>query len=387
MQGTMKSASDMDSSLEKLQRHMSWLQRDPGNATLYRQCVDAATALQRQDLLLEIANRALEQRPDDPAERFDRANAYIGLRDYRTALATLAEIPTASSEQRDAITANRALCHYCLGEFAEALPHLTSEYERGQRTAPLLFMLVRSHHHLGQLEEAVTIAKQNPAPAGNDAALAGAYALLFMDAEDVGAAARWAATALRLDPRSVDGAITEGTLAIMRLQTDRARQLFDTALESSPQAARAWIGLGTLSMLQQDLRGAESSFERGLQTMPQFVGGWHMLGWSQLMHQNLPAAERSFNQALALDRNFGETHGALAVVDAMKGDASSAQQRLNIARRLDPQCASAQLAAALLEDPTLQGARSQEIIQQTLVGIGGQNQSALSKLLVRQRRH
>lgn len=387
MQGTTNSAGNMDTSLEKLQRHMSWLQRDPTNTTLYRQCVDAATALQRHDLLLEIANQALEQRPDDPAVRFDRANAYIGLRDYRAALATLVEIPAASGEQRDAITANLALCHYCLNEFAAALPYLTSEYERGQRTAPILLMLVRSHHHLGQMDEAVAIAKQNPAPAGNDAALAGAYALVFMDAEDVGSAARWAATALRLDPRSVDGAITEGTLAIMRLQTDRARQLFDTALETSPQAARAWIGLGTLSMLQQDLRGAESNFERGLQSMPQFVGGWHMLGWSQLMQQNLSAAERSFNEAMTLDRNFGETHGALAVVDAMKGDANSARQRLNVARRLDPQCASAQLAAALLEDSSLKGARSQEIIQQALVGIGGQNQSALSKLLVKQRKH
>ena len=63
----------------------------------------------------------------------------------------------------------------------------------------MLFMLVRSHHYLGQLDEGVTLSKQNPEPASGDAALAGAYALLFMDADDAGSAARWAATALRLD--------------------------------------------------------------------------------------------------------------------------------------------------------------------------------------------
>lgn len=387
MQAPHEIVSNTDPTLDKLQRHLSWLRRDPSNAPLYRQCADMATQLRRHDLLLESAELALTVRPAEPALCFDRANAYIGLGNYRAALAALADVPVATNDQQSAITANLGLCHYCLGEFSAALPHLMSEYQRGQRTASLLFMLVRSHHHLGQMDEAVTLAKENPEPATHDAALAGAYALLFLDAEDAGAASRWAATALRLDRRSVDGGITEATLAILRLQTDRAEQLFNQVLDVAPDAARAWIGLGTLAMLQQDLARAESQFERGLQSMPQFIGAWHMLGWSQLMQQKLQAAETSFQHAMDLDRNFAETHGALATLDAMRGDAGSAQQRLNVARRLDPQCASAQFAAALLEDPTLQGARSREIIQQTLLAIGGRNTSALSRLLLKQPKH
>lgn len=387
MQAPNDLVSPTDSLLEKLQRHLSWLRRDPANPTLYRQCADLATQLRRHDLLLESAELALAMRAEDSALRFDRANAYIGLGNYRAALAALAEVPAATSDQQNAITANLGLCHYCLGEFSEALPHLMSEYQRGERKAALLFMLVRSHHYLGQMDEGAALAKQNPEPATHDASLAGAYALLFMDAEDAGSAARWAATALRLDPRSIDGGITEATLAILRLQTARAEQLFNNVLEVAPDAPRAWIGLGTLAMLQQELVRAESHFERGLQTMPQFIGGWHMLGWSQLMQQKLQAAEKSFQQAMELDRNFAETHGALATLDAMRGDAASAQQRLNVALRLDPQCASAQLAAALLEDRTLQGARSRDIIQKTLLGIGDRNSSALSRLLMKHTKH
>lgn len=381
-----KVSSAMDSSIEKLQQRMAWLGRDPGNASLYRQCADAASTLRRFDLLLQIADTALAHNPGDPALRFDRANAQIGLRDYRSALATLAGLPAASTEQQHAIEANRSLCHYCLGEYAQALPHLASEYERGQRAPRLLFMLVRANHALGQLDEAVAIATANAEPAAQDASLAGAYALLFLDAEDADAASRWAATALRLDPRSIDGNVTEATLAIMRMQTDRAQRLFNAALEVAPETARAWIGLGTLSMLQQNLPQAESHLERGLKLMPQYVGGWHMLAWSQLMRRDLKAAEQSFNQALALDRNFAETHGALAALDVMKGDPTSARHRLAIAKRLDPQCMSAQFAAALLEDPTLQGASSQQIIQQALLGITSQNQSALAKVLLKRPR-
>lgn len=383
MQATRKVSNDMEAALARLQQYSAWLQRDPGNASLYRQCADAARELQRYDLMLEIVDAALARDPGNAALRFDRATAQIGLRDFRSALATLADVPTASEEQQQALDANRALCHFMLGEHAQALPHLVSDYERGHRTPQSLFMLVRAHHFLGQLSEAVAIANANAEAAAQDARLAGAYALLFLDAEDAGAASRWAATALRLDPRSIDGNVTDGTLSIMRLQTDRAERLFKTALEAGPETARAWIGLGTLAMLQKDLPQAETHFERGLKTLPGYVGGWHMLGWSQLLRKDLQAAEQSFNRALALDRNFSETHGGLAAIDALNGKVESARQRLEIATRLDPQCMSAQFAAAVLADPTLRGAGAQEILQQALLGLGAQHHSALGKLLLK----
>lgn len=135
-------------------------------------------------------------------------------------------------------------------------------------------------------------------------------------------------------------------------------------------------------MLQQDLQQAASHFQRALQSMPDYVGGWHMLGWAQMMQRDLDASERSLNHALTLDRNFAETHGTLAALDAMKGDIASARQRLTIAQRLDPSSFSTQFAAALLEDPTLKNTQSQHIIQATLLKLAGQNGSALGKLLM-----
>ncbi|MFC4312707.1 tetratricopeptide repeat protein [Steroidobacter flavus] len=382
MQASTPVSSNMESPVEKLQQRLGWLRRDPDNASLYRQCADAALALRQYDVLLEIADQALSRDPDNASARFDRANARIGRREYREALSALAEIQPVTPEQSAAIDSNRAVCHYCLGEYEQALPLLMDQYRQGQRSAALLLMAVRANHHLSNLDEAAAIANANPQAAGSDAALAGAYALMFLDTGDAGSAARWSATALRLDARSIDGAITDGTLAVMRLQLDRAQRQFNSVLELAPETGRAWIGLGTLAMLQQDLRQAASHFERGLQSMPGYVGGWHMLGWAQLMQQDLEAAERSLNHALSLDRNFAETHGTLAALDALKGNVDSAKHRLELARRLDPDSFSMQFAAALLEDPSLKSSSAQQIMQQTLLKIRGQGDSALAKLLV-----
>src|SRR5262245_65632360 len=50
-----------------------------------------------------------------------------------------------------------------------------------------------------------------------------------------------------------------------------------------------------------------------------------------------------------LDRTFGETHGALAVIEILRGAGNRAQRRADIALRLDPQTLSGQLAKVLLE--------------------------------------
>lgn len=379
-------STTMDSPLEKLHKRIDWLRHDPDNAGLYRECANLALSLKQFDVLLELVTQALARNPNDPTLLFDRANAEMGQRDYRAALATLAGIEPTSDEQTSAIASNQAVCHYCLNEFEQALPLLLGEYQRGQRGADWLFMLVRASHHVGELDEAMVIAKENAEAGNQNARLAGAYALMFLDAGDAGAAARWSATALRLDPQSIDGAITEGTLSVMRLQIDRAQRNFNAVLEAAPENGRAWLGLGTLAMLQQDLKQATQLFQRALQSMPTYVGGWHMLGWAQLMLGDLDAADRSLNHALSLDRNFAETHGTLAALDAMKGDVDSAKHRLELARRLDPDSFSMQFAAALLEDPSLQSSRAQQIMQQTLLKISAQGDSALGKLLMQRPR-
>lgn len=376
-------AAAMDDN-QKLEQRFAWWRSDPTNSRLYRECADLARALRRYDLLLSLTDEALRREPENPAIRFDQVNAHIGLHDFRAALQGLAEIPFESNEQETAIALNRGLCHFCLNDFAAAVKELTPAYERGGASAETVRMLVRAHHHLGQMEQALELAGANAAPAKADGVLAGTYALLYFDAGDVAKATQWARTGLQLQPDNIDSRVVEGHLLILRRQIDPSRQLLESVVHDAPATARGWIGLGTLALLEGSADKAVALLERGLELMPEHVGTWHLLGWTKLMQRDFAGAERALTHALSLDRNFAESHGALAALDALRGDVASARQRIEVARRLDPNGLASQYATVLVGDPQLKDSQSRAAVQQIANGIGVNSQSALGKLLRRQ---
>src|SRR5262249_58352009 len=66
------------------------------------------------------------------------------------------------------------------------------------------------------------------------------------------------------------------------------------------------------------------------------------------LRRDLDGAEASFRKAYEIDRTFGETHGALAVIEILRGAGNRAQRRTDTALRLDPHSLSGQLAKVLL---------------------------------------
>ena len=72
------------------------------------------------------------------------------------------------------------------------------------------------------------------------------------------------------------------------------------------------------------------------------------LAWALLLQDKLDEARQAFEAALALDRNFGESHGGLAVALAMQGLQAEAEQSIERALRLDREGMSAQYARAVL---------------------------------------
>lgn len=369
----------------KLDRLVGMLQADPGNIFLRRQCVDMATSLARFDVIVQVADSALKANSVDATALFDRATGLIGRRDYRGALEALEKLESLV-DQNVAVHLNAALCLYCLGEFSGARPRLEFCYRSGSRDAGFLRLLVSTYHHLGATADAVAIANDNGDAAASDGALAGVYALLYLDAGDVARATHWAKTALDLNPRSIDGRVTQATLLTARAQLDDARRMLEGVLADAPSTGRAWIGLGALSLLSRDMVAAKSQISRGLEFIPSHTGSWHVLAWAHVLSGDLDAAERTFETALAADRNFSESHGGLGVIAAMRGDKVRAEQYLKAAQRLDPECVSAKFVQAVLSANT-DPARAQSIIRATLGELSVQDSSALSQLLTKVSRH
>jgi len=369
-------------SADKLGRLRKLLQADPTNASLRRQCVDLATQTGQYEIVVQLADSALAAAPADTRALFDKATGLIGQRAYRPALDLLRQLEPAAAAD-SAVRMNVALCCYCLGDFASAKQHLDGCRAVGVKTPGMLRMLVSSCHHLGLLDEAVSIAGENEAAASSDAGLAGVFALLYLDADDPLRAAKFAGIALRLNPKSLDGRVTEATLLTARAQTERAQQMLEGVIEDAPTTARAWIGLGSLSLLAQQLAAAKQQLRRGLELMPEFVGAWQLLGWAQLVSGELIAAAETFERARALDPDFAETHGGLATVAAIRGEDQRARELIDTALRLEQDCLAAQVAQAVLLGRSGRPAQAQELIANAVAGLAAKDGIALSKLLLR----
>lgn len=339
--GGIPPSSERLRSLERL------LELDPNAPGLFRECAQLALETGAYDSLARICDARLGAHPGDALATWTQAQGLIAQRQYARAagmLATVAGEPAlnAAAEQ------DLGLCYFCLGEYERARPPLEAGYQRGERSSGLLRLLVATYHHLGLTAEAAAVADANTAPARADAALAGAYALLYLDLSRSTDAARWAKVALALDGRCLDALTAEATLSLARGDREHARQVFESALAVAPETGRAWIGLGSIALLERDFPRALERLNRGVELMSGHVGSWHVLAWAYLLAGDLTNAERAFERALTLNRNFGETHGGLAAVAALRGDATAARRSLETALRLDPACLSAQFARSVL---------------------------------------
>jgi Flp pilus assembly protein TadD len=119
------------------------------------------------------------------------------------------------------------------------------------------------------------------------------------------------------------------------------------ALARNPADGRARSVLGLASLQAGDIAGARGHFAQAIRTMPGHIGTWHALGWSCLMLQDLAGARDAFTRALELDRNFGESHAAMALVLFMEGRPDESQHHLRVAERLDHRGVTAGYVRAL----------------------------------------
>lgn len=323
------------------------LELDPNTPALFRECAQLALETRAYDTLSRICDARLRAHPRDPLAMWTQGQALIAQRQYGRAAEVLEKV-TGEPALAAAARQDLGLCYFCLGEYARARAPLQALYEAGGRSSGLLRLLVGTYHHLGLTAEAAAVADANAEPARADAALAGAYALLYLDLSRAADAARWTRVALALDGRCLDALTVDATMSLARGDRNRARQVFESALAVAPQTGRAWVGLGSIALLERDFPRALEQLNRGVELMSGHVGSWHVLAWAYLLAGELANAERAFEHALALNRNFAETHGGLAAVAALRGDEAAARRSLETALRLDPVCLSAQFARSVL---------------------------------------
>lgn len=231
--------------------------------------------------------------------------------------------------------------------YAEALQILAGPGV--SRNAPLVLLLrARCLHHLRRAAEAIVDCEAHLLVVADHPQTHGLLALLLYEQGQAAAARGHAEAALRQDPKQLEALLTLASLQSDAQEYVAARGTFDTLVLEHPDCGRGWLGLAMIELAHMQLDVAKLDVELAAAHMPEHIGTWHVLAWIEILCKDVAAAEAAFDKALAVDRNFGETHGGIAVIAALQGREDDARMSIKRALRLDPQSLSAQYASALL---------------------------------------
>jgi tetratricopeptide (TPR) repeat protein len=322
-------------------RLLALLEQDPTNLMLMVDAADAALAERRPEVAEDLLARHERLRPLEPRGENLAGLAALQLGRHAQAAAAFQRLVD-RGPGGPAIRFNLAWARAMLREPEAALAALDEETARALPQAAML--KVQLLHERGELEQAAELAQSSLPIHPDHDGLKAAVSVLAIDLGDLELAARCAAGA----GDHPDALTTLGTLALGEDRATEALAMFDAALAQAPAVPRAWIGRGLAKLLSGQSEGAPADLDRGAEMFGDHLGSWIAAGWAYFINHDLAAARARFEKALAIDPNFAESHGALAVLDLLEGRAEEASRKIDVAQRLDRSCYSAALARVLM---------------------------------------
>jgi tetratricopeptide (TPR) repeat protein len=338
----------------RLERLLGFIERDPNNLAL----LDDAAAQALDDGAPQIASDLLTRRAviAPPPARILNLEGLAALAQQRHEDA--ARIFTALKEQGEqdpALRFNLAWALAMLNRYAEALALLDDAVIAASPRGPKL--KIHMMHHLAQYDEALAEGARLAALYPSDTALLGALATLAMDAERADLALDYAKRAGD-DP---EGRAVIGMLALGEQDLKTSLAAFDAALARQPRSPRAWVGKGLGLLAGGDVAAGTEAIDRGAELFGDHIGSWIAAGWAHYTAGDIAKAKARFERALAIDPNFAESHGALAVIAIAEGRLEDARRSCDIALRLDRNCFGGALAKSMLLDQAGHAQAAQKI--------------------------
>lgn len=336
--------------LAQLERTEGYLGSDPENRDLLARAIDQALEAGVATRAEQHAQAALRVFPADPYFQYRYAHTLLAQSKYAEAAEIFQTLLFEHAEINIAVSL--ATCMQALRQFQGVVDVLTAFKEDPQISAQGLALFMRACHHIGDLEQGIATFRLHEERMTNEAGVLSVASLMFFDQGDVAEATRLSDAALALGVRPTDALLTSATLALGYSDTEKAIAQFNEVLARNPEEGRSWSGLGMASMLNQDLKSASEQLEKAVKYLPNHIGTVHTLGWCKIMAGEIPAAQALFQKALDMDRNFGESHGGMAVVQALKGEREAAEGSIERALRLDPAGMAARYAQMVLNGDT-----------------------------------
>jgi tetratricopeptide (TPR) repeat protein len=324
-----------------LQRLLQYLESDPENLRLLSDAASAAVAEQDYGRAAELLDRFEKLAPLPSSLANLKGVVALGQHKYADATTIFKHLRKTAGDT-PALKFNLAWALAMQGEYDEALELVDEDTLAASPRAPAL--KIHAMHHLGQYAEGLacgaTLAARFP---GNDE-LMGALATLALDAEKSELALHYSARA----GDNAEGRAALGFLTLGDHDSPKSLALFEQALAAEPANPRAWVGKGLSLLAAGDARSAADAIDRGAALFGDHIGSWVASGWAHFVSGDNVRARECFDRALAIDPNFSESHGGLAVLDILACKIDDAKRSAEIALRLDKNSFGGALAKSLL---------------------------------------
>jgi len=364
--------------VSRLARYLTFLEHDPANPALLADATEAAVDARRPDQALDLLDRLAEAHVVLPAHTNLRGMALLQKGDVAGA-ADMFSALLAAGHDDPGLRFNLAWSKAVLNEHASALELLDDATLAISPKAPPL--RIQALHHLGRLDEALAEGERLLVLFPDNTALAGALSVVATDAGDMPRAAAFAAHG----GNSSDALTTLGLIALSGEEPDKAIALFDRALGERSDHPRAWLGRGLVRLRQGEVAAATHDLETAATQFGAHIGSWLAAGWGWFTQGNMLAARRCFETALALDENFAESHGSLAVLDLAAGKIEQARRQTSVALRLNRQCFSGALAKSLLAEHDNNPLLAQKIRERAMAVPIGPNGQTIAEAITTMR--
>lgn len=339
--------------VDRLTRLEQYLREDPNNLTLLEEAFDAAFSAGEWQRARFHLRHAQALGVSGPIVEFRESRIDMAMRhwaDARARLEAMQMAPDLSAEAKEAIEHDIAYTVFREGDFAAArdrlAPRMLSELAAASPALQVLWL--RTLHQAGEIKQAIEWARARAVNGALAPDAMGVASLAALDLGDMTTTQAWAAAALQENGQQLEALVAAGSVALARRDAAQARELLRRALSVHAEDGRAWSALGFAELLDLQLEAALFAFHQAVRFLPAHLGTWNGLGWTHVVRRDMDAAVQAFGQAVALDRNFGESHGGLAVAYAFLGQRELAEGEIARARGLDGNGLATQYASAIL---------------------------------------
>jgi tetratricopeptide (TPR) repeat protein len=330
----------------RLQRLLQFVEQDSANLTLRKDAIREACDAGDWQAAHGLVDVGLQAQPLEP--ELLALSGLICLQTQRYPQAVHALSGAIAGGLDDVVVRyNLAFAYFMATRYDDALVLLTDAVVA--QVPPMACLLrARCLHHLNRPLEAIVDCNACLEQLPGDTEAGGLLALLLYDQGRTEDARARVDTVLSKDALQREALLARASLLADSGDYHAAHGAYDTLLQAHPLCGPGWFGLAMLELRQLHKDAAYRYIRLAVARMPEHIGCWHGLAWIEILRGEIAAAQVAFQRALLLDRNLGETHGGLAVVDAMQGREPQARDNIKRAMRLNPSSMSARYAELLL---------------------------------------